>query len=282
MTGMPDIFAYQSFGGYLGDYLRAKKVQDPNFSLRRLSRAVKFRSPSLISMIANGHRVPRPDLVFALAREIGLDEKATAYAETLANLERARTASAKVKLEQRLRELAPIGGVADVDLDVFKLISQWHNIAILEFTESRYFQEDPEWLAARLGPTVTAGMARDALELLVRVKLLARGKDGRLVRTANQFKAAHGIPSAAVRAFHKQMLLKAHQAIDKQKVREKSFIGTTLAVPTTKVALAESLLAGYMEDFRRRMTEGEADGQPEELYHVAVQFFRLTTATLGS
>lgn len=280
MKRLPDIFDYQCFSAFLGDYLKAKRALDPKFSVRRLSVAMKFRSPSLISMVANGRRTPRPDFALALAKGLGLDDKAAEYAETLASLARAQTTDAQKKLEGRLRRLAPAPGVSQVDHDVFDLIGQWHNIALLEFTESKHFREDPEWLAECFGPTVSPTMVTESFELLLRLGLLVRTDDGRLVRSANHFKAANGIPSAAIRNFHKQMLLKAHHAVDRHKFDEKSFVGTTLTVPADKLELAETLLNGYMEDFRRQMTDGE-QGKAKELYHVAFQFFRLTTAPLG-
>jgi hypothetical protein len=78
-----------------------------------------------------------------------------------------------------------------------------------------------------------------------------------------------------VRSFHKQVLQRAHTAVDRQSLSERFFTAMTVSVPRAKIATARKLITQFREEFWRAMNT-EGDAPPDEVYHLAVQFFRST------
>lgn len=270
-TAVPSIFEYPDFASYLRSSLEALRPAGAKFSLRNVARRVR-RSPSLLAMVARGDRRAQPELAVEICKVFGLSSGEAEFAEALVEYEHARTVVAKSKAAERLRLLKPRHGDLILDLDAFALISSWHHYAILEMSCMVRFVEDPEWIAKALGPTISATMAAESLELLARLGLLRRDGAGRLTKSVSRVGTPKGIPSAAVRSFHKQILMRAHQAIDRQEIKDRLVTSATVAIPSSIVPEVQARIVQFRDELLSFIHE--QDLEADTVYQVSMQFFR--------
>jgi len=268
-----EIYSFSSFGAFFADYVKTRKGRD-KLTYGTLARRLKLKSPSLLAMIARGERQPTPTMLHRLAEFMALTPAERLYADALVGFERAKDIDEQLRCARELKRLKPMSSELVLELDALEMIAKWYAVVILEMTKLPGFRADPAWISQRLGTTVSADMVRDALSTLERGQLTQTAPGGRLRKVADIVRSTVNIPATAIRSFHKQVLLRAHQAIDRQEVSERYFTTLTLAVPRAKIPLAGSLIGQFRDDFMTSM--GDVNETADEIYHLAVQFFRAT------
>lgn len=280
---LPSIFDFPSFGEFLAALVHVKKQKDGVYSFAVLARLLKIKSPSLLAMISRGERFPQLDLLAKLSEHFRLSESESAYAEALVGFQRAKDPKTKARFADRLRILRPTNDRVRLELDAFSYIAQWYHVTILEMLVLPHFVEDPRTICAWLGQTVSPAMVEESLELLLRLGLVARDESGKLVQTSKILKTPPNVPSASVRLFHKQMLMRAHQAIDRQSVDERIFLGLTVPIANSKLGAAHKRIREFWDAFTNEFCINPT--APDEVFHLGCHLFRVTdskTATVSN
>ena len=153
--------------------------------------------------------------------------------------------------------------------DVFRFVADWYYFSILELMGLGAFNEDPQWIASRLG--ISAEQAREAMQRLERMALIVR-EDGRWKPATAYTFSTSGIPSAAVREAHRQVIIKALDAVTKQSVAERDLSAMILAFDSTRIREAMADIKAFRRDFTRKYALSESK---DSVYALAMQFFRL-------
>ena len=270
------VFEFTRFSDYFASYCRNKKRYDGTFSFRRLARKAGMRSPSLLAMIAKGDRTPTPGCLMQLSRALELKKNESEYAAALVGMERASSDEERLHYQRKMNAFRPkhVRAKTRVDLDSFELICRWHHVAILEMTDLEDFREDPHWVSVRLGGEIGVRDVQEALERLQRLGLLAKDSTGRL-RKSSGLETVQGVPSQAIRSFHRAQLEKAAVALEKQSVTERLFQGHTISIDPKRLEEIQALFQLFL-----KKVEGLFEQTPRtETYHLAFQMFRLTDKT---
>jgi uncharacterized protein (TIGR02147 family) len=218
-----------------------KKRKNPAYSTRAFARDLGM-SQSLLSMVLNGKR------------------------------------PLTLKQSSRIASLLNLGSEEFIDYDAerFKAISHWYHFGILDLTTTDRFKNDSAWMAKRLG--ISKLEIEDAVERLVRLGLLERS--GRTLKKANsKVYLATSKSESAVRSFHRQMISKALEELDK--TTEKAFnareiSSMTIAVPKSEVPRAKLRIKQFQKDLAAMLNKA---GPCNEVYQLNVQFFSLTKET---
>ncbi len=157
-----------------------------------------------------------------------------------------------------------------LDEDTFRLIADWHYLAILNLAKLKNnFAAKPQWIAARLGITKT--LAETSLSRLIRLGLVAT-KGQQLIRSSKPLTTSTDIPSAAIRKHHLQNLLLAEQSLHRDEVLKRDFGSVTMAVNTENLQLAKNLLIKT----RKKVAALLEQGKTTEVYTLSFQLFPLT------
>jgi uncharacterized protein (TIGR02147 family) len=190
----------------------------------------------------------------------------------LVDSEHARAKKKKAEARSRVESSAP--NYQQLSLDSFQVISDWYHYAILELTLVHDFESDCKWIASRLGLSVHVVEA--AIERLKRLDLLIE-QDGKL-RASNGFTASPtGIPSDALKQFHRQLLEKALSALYLQSVDERDFSHLVLAVDQSQLKEAKDEIKTFRRTFDARF--GTAS-RKDAVYCLGITFFRLQEKTI--
>ena len=162
--------------------------------------------------------------------------------------------------------------IRNLDVEKYHLISSWYHLAILDLTTTRNFISNSQWIADRLG--ITRIEVDSAVERLLVLGFLQK-KNGGLKKTVQHM---HWVPEnskAAVRSYHKQMLVRAASELEKtddQSFARRSITGNSLAIDSARIDEAKQAIYEFEKDFAKRFTSGS----PDEVYHFNLQFFPST------
>ncbi|MBO9667554.1 MAG: DUF4423 domain-containing protein [Bdellovibrio sp.] len=233
--------------------LTKRQTRNSSYSLRAFARDLDLGSTTLSDVLAdkrslsktNLEKVMEKLLVSPLEREVLWSK----YKENHSRLE--------VTEELILKE------------DEFRLIADWHYLAILNLAKIPENKATPEWIATRLG--ISEEEAEHALERLLRMELLKKSRN-RLVRTAKPIATSGDIPSAAIRKHHTQNLHLAEQSLHRDPVETRQFYSMTVAVNPEKLPLVKDIVIKA----RKKIGDLLEDGSLSEVYTFSFQLFPLT------
>ncbi len=251
-------FEYKSISDLLSAELRRRVQSNSRYSLRSFAHALKL-SPGALSEILREKRDLSLRSVPNLVRALGLNAVEAQHLMTLAQNGKLGTPlPAKAQNQRQLTD------------EIFVLVSEWYHFAILNLLDCEGFDWKAEKIAARLG--ISRLQAKMAMQLLIKLGLVER-KAGRIQGTREHILTSNDVPSAAVRAYHRQMLTKAMNALEQQDVSERQISGTGFAVDPDQIGAIKS----DMIEFQNRMISKYGRGNKREVYFMGLSLFKLTT-----
>ena len=231
-----------------------RRYRNPMYSLRAFSRDLGIGSTSLSDLLACKRKLSRKNLQ-KIAKKLALSPKE----------------ESALLLEGKGTKKPTIAEIETIQLaeDTFRLISEWHYMAILNLTKIKNNKADSKWIANRLG--ITESDTESALERLQRMKVIEI-KDHQLVRTSLPLSTTRDIPSSAIKKYHHETLDLAHDALDKIDIKLREFSTITMAIDLNQLEKAKNILMST----KRKIAELLETGNPTEIYTLSFQLFPLT------
>lgn len=239
-----------------------KRSKNPLFSLRAYAKQLGI-SPSTLSRILGGKR--------------GISKRAARQIIEHMKVEKPLTA-AKLT-DTMIPESTSERAFTELDVDQIAVLAEWYHFAILSLAETQHFQSDSHWIAVRLG--ITNREAKDALDRLLRLKMLRKTAGGKLRPTNEQFTTTDRVRNLGVRNTHRQFLNLAGNVLDRlddtSLFEGSDFSGMTMAVDPNRIEEANRRI----RLFRRRLCTYLEGGEKTEVYRLAIQLFPLSRASKG-
>ncbi|HBQ20538.1 MAG: hypothetical protein A2Z91_08020 [Deltaproteobacteria bacterium GWA2_38_16] len=262
------IFEHTDYRTFLKADLAKRCHTNPRYSLRAYAQYLQM-SPAQLSRVLQKKRAISSDKALEISSILNLKGNKREYFCNLIHLDSAKSPMAKEYIENKLKDSRPSKDFYLLEMDIFRMVSDWYHSAILELVECHDFKPSISWIARRLGiPQVEAELA---IERLKRLNLL-RCDEKKWTKIENSYLASADIPNEAFRKFHKQTLEKAMRSIEEQDVKERNLSSVTVAIDTSKLSEAQQLIRKFRCDMEKLLSKG----QRTEVYQLAVQLFRLT------
>lgn len=269
------IFAFEDPVDYLNYELRARRKQNPRFSLRSWARQVGYENPSYLSQVLKRERRLKPELANRLAGSLELEGKQQRYFELMVLGQAAGEGRGRKSYQHLIREMRPRHEqrASTISLELFTLVSDWYHYAITEMTQLRGFDSSEAWIRRRLGNTVDLRTVREAVDRLVRLGFLVRTPDGRLSRAPiGNYSFDPDSTVEALRALHRQWIDKAKAALDEQGTEERDYYFSTMSFRRDDIPKVKEI----MREAHRKVLALEATENGEEIYQLNTNFFRIT------
>ena len=258
------------YRSYLNTLLAEKCAKNPQFSLRAFAGQLNM-SPSNLSRILNGKRNLTTKMAAHVSMLLGHSEVERAYFSDLILLEESKNDKVKQSIIERIEKRRSIDHPRTVDLDAFRIISDWYHFALLALTKTKGFKSNPQWIAKRLG--ISIHEVKLAIERLKNLTLLREEKNNYVAVNHANVTTTHDISSIAIKNYHKQMVGKALEAIEHEAVQDRDISSITVSFKPSQMAKTKKLI----KEFRQKMNaELDVEGG-EDLYQLNIQFFKLTT-----
>ncbi len=269
------IYEYLDYRLFLRDTYRERKAQPGGFSYRAFARKAGLRSPNYLKLVIDGDRSLSAEMAVRFAEACDLDGDALEYFRTLVAFNEAKDADERERCQRLMARFRRHKQVRPLTQEQVECHSQWYIPAICELASVPSFREDPEWIAQRLVPPITAAQASRALEVLVRLGMLVRDQDGRLAPPTRLATTAREIHSSQIAAYHRTMMRHASEAIDRIPRDERDISSLTLAVSSADLGRLKKTI----QEFRREVLRMSAEvAEPNRVVQINVQLFPLTDA----
>lgn len=258
---LPDLFSFLSYRRYLEAWFAARKAADARFSHRLFARRAGAASPSLLAEVVAGKRNLSGPMVDGFVTALGLTGASAAFFRDLVALDQAPTEAERNAAWQRLAAHRRFRTARPIDGAAFTYLSTWYLPAIRELALRSDFRAEPDWVARELEPKITANQARDALDTLFELGLLAAGPDGRTVPVDTTVATPHQVQGLAVHNYHRQMLERAIDAVEAVRSDERHLVGVTVAVPEALVPTLKAELDRFQERLLHLCDEHVAEAE---------------------
>lgn len=262
------IGVYKDYRNFLNDELARRQSNNSHYSMRAFSRDLHI-SPQVLSLVLNGKKGISLKVAIKLATALNLSQEEISYFYDLVELSRAKNETVKGIVKYRLSKYADADNFRTLQEDTLLAISDWYHFAILELTVTSGFKSDFDWIAARIGISVSE--VKQAVLRLLRLKLLTE-INGKFVKTNLNITTSNEVASLAIRKITTQYLNKAIQAQNEQSLQERDFGTVTMAIDPKKIPKAKELIS----NFRRELMAFLESGSQNEVYVFASQLFKVS------
>jgi uncharacterized protein (TIGR02147 family) len=176
-----------------------------------------------------------------------------------------------VILEKKINKMRPKNKIADLSLDIFRVISDPAHVTILEMSSISNLNLDSA-LAAK-AVAISEIEAQVIIERLDRLGLIEKNEKGFYQKSSDDLLVKSEKPNIALRSFHKKTMEKAISSLETQTNKEK-FVGSeTFAFNAEDLKDAEEILE---ECFSKILALSQNTKKKNAIYHLGIQLFNLT------
>lgn len=272
----PKVFEYTNYRKFLRDLYEHEKRSQKKFSFRYFSKQAGFSSPNFLKLVIEGKRNLSIDSIARFVKAFKLSREETPFFRALVLFNQAATAEerglwAEEILKSKLyRKLHPLHATQ------YEYYSKWYNVAVRELMGVKGFREDPDWISHALSPQISVLQAREAIEALLDLGLAIRGPDGILRRTDAVVTTGDEVASSSVTQFHREMLIKATEAIDRVPAGERDISALTVSVSPERAKEIKSLIQKTRKEI---LAIADQDKDPERVMQICIQLFPLSRAS---
>lgn len=256
---------YQSF---LFRELDRRKRKNPSYSLRAFARDLSVPAPKLSQILNNKCGLSKARGM-KIAASIGLTPAETDVFLNLIESQHARSERDRINARIRLTTQNSVEQMR-IDMESFKVISDWYHFSILELTEIRGFNMSHENIARSLG--LDSHVVEQAIERLLLLGLLKKTENG-YQQTHQNIVTTADIPSSEVREHHSQVIQKSLQSLHQDDVSKRDFSSITLAFNTEFIPDVKLYLEKVKVEFEEKFLKKNGCNS---IYAFSYQFFPIT------
>ncbi len=264
-----ELIEFTDYRSYLSHLLEHRSNSNRHYSLRSFARDLSV-SPGQLSKVLSGKRGISHETAIELSDRLNLTEGDTAYFCDLVQSVHARTEKAQQIAKARCHAHRHIPNFQIVQLDLFKIVSDWYHFAILELTFFDDFENNNDWIADKLDITVQE--VDIAVKRLIRIGLLEE-IDGVLRKKVDSIDTPPELQNEAIQKVNEQLLDKAKESIRNQAPSNRLLSTITMAIDKSKLKDARKLII----DFKYKLSEFLTGDKKESVYCFSTQLFELTT-----
>ena len=271
----PNVYEYLDYRLFLKNWFAWKKKSNPRYSHRLFARRADQRSPSLLLHVVDGRRNLTQKAREGFCAAMALGVKEARFFGFLVELDQAETPGARSDAMAAIMSTRRFLKARQVDSDYFKYFSRWFYSAIRELARREDFKADPSWVAYQLVPSITKKQAKEALDTLLDLGMLAPDASGVLRVTESDVVTAKEVRKTAVVSYHVEMLERATEAVRNLPGSQRHVVGFSGAIPSDMLTEIKEKLNDLVLD-----VAAYSDKEPhEQVYHLELAFFPLSKAT---
>jgi uncharacterized protein (TIGR02147 family) len=270
---VPSVYRFLDAREFLRGAYEARRKADRTFSQRRIAQALRAGSSSFFRDVLNGKSKLTPSRILGFSRLFRLDAAEAAYFEKLVSYMQADSPEEKQRAFARLKEAETTGRHTLLQASHEEYFSKWHYAAVRELLVIHDFRGDYAALGRMLNPPLTEAVAREAVVLLNRLKLIRKRPHGGYEPTERVVHSGPQNVPAQIKPVLSNHLELAKRALDLMPPAIRPFSYLTVSVSEKSfVRIHEKLRSLRDEVFEIVMRDEDVD----RLYQLNFQFFPLS------
>jgi uncharacterized protein (TIGR02147 family) len=265
------IFDYIDYRKYLHDYYTHMKSTTSYFSHRYFAQKAEIRSPNFLKNVMEGKKNLTKESVLKFANALGLRKKEVEYFENMVFFDQSKTSDKKQYYYDRMKLFSKSVVRATIEEEQIAYFSKWYHCLVRELVVIRDYHDNWMKLGSDLRPRITPAQARKSVELLIKLGLIEKKKDGTYIQTAKNVTAGNKpVDIMVIRNYHKQALENAKKSLDSFPVNDRNC--SSLVMSLTEETYKD--IAEEIDEFRNRITliANKSKGS-DRVYKLAIQLF---------
>lgn len=245
---------------------RVKK--NKSYSLRAFARDLKI-SPTFCHQVLNKSRLLSEKKAHHITHNLNWSLTRKRVFVLVVRYEAAKTVEHKCDLLTEINKVDKnVLKSYNINIDVFKHLAQWHNLAVIELCRLENFKNDPQWIAKKLNISENESLA--TLKRLKHLGILQ--EQGDALKPSYENGVIQDLPSEWIRLHHRQVISRAINAITQQHFKERILSSVTFAVNTKNLTKAGELINKFRDEMMLLLETPPLD----EVYQLSVQLYRVT------
>lgn len=273
MTLKPNIHEFLDYRQFLRAMYEFKKSQSAGFSLRTFSRLAGLRSSNFLKLIMDGDRNLSLEGIHKFARAFKLSKPESNFFEALVLFGQAKSAEEKNRYYERIIQSKSYNEVKKLEANQYVYFSNWHYVALRELVKLKGFREDPQWINRKLDTRFSHEEIQKAFNLLIALNLLHRDEGNHLRQTEEKLTTSPEISSLAVLNFHREMIRKASDSLEKSKTDHRDVSTLTIGLSKSQYDQIRERINQFRREIHAIATESR---DPEAVYQINFQLFNLS------
>lgn len=269
---MKSVFEYTDYRLFLKDYYTEKREANKAFSHRFIAERVGFKSGGHFSQIISGKANISITFIEKFAEFLKLNKREASYFQNMVLFNQAKNHQDKKRYFEKMMSFKE-AKVKTVSAEQYEFYDKWYYTAVREVLNFYPFSGDYTELAKLVTPPISSSEAKQAIDLLERLKLISRNESGIYTLTDALITTGYGVQSVCINNHILNTLDLAKTAIDRFNRDERNFSWVGLSVSDKGYqAIIEELRA-----FRRKMMSiVDQDKDPDRAYLFNFQVFPLS------
>lgn len=270
---MKTIFEFIDYRKFLAWYYKEKRSTFRHFSFRFFARKAGISSPSFLKHVIDGKRNLTRPVIEKFCTALALNRKEAIYFRNMVLFNQAKTSEEKQEHYAVLRSLSGVIQETVLKTDQYDYFANWYTAVIRELVCTFDFKDDYARLAQAVVPRILPSQAKEAVKLLLRLKLVLRRPAGTYQQINSSITADSAVTSLAVRSFTKTMIDHSKNALDTIEKNKRHISGLTLGISPGTF----SVLATEIEAFKDRVkTIVNRDSHVTRIYQMNLALFPLS------
>lgn len=179
----------------------------------------------------------------------------------------------KNRYYERIAQFKKYHDAKPLETHQYTYFSNWYFVALRELTLLKNFKEDPAWINKKLKARIHPDEIKRAIRILLDLKLLHRNSEGQLRQSDAKISSSPEMGILAVYNFHREMILKASESIDKSLAEHRDLSGLTVALSKKQFERIRHRLGEVRREIHELSCETD---EKESVYQVNFQLFNLS------
>lgn len=264
-------YEFDTFKDFFEFHLREKSTDEQGrkkTTLNELATKLGYSSPSSLSMVASGERLPSPALLESLLNAWQISKTEQKKVKLQVEIEkRSRQGKNHSHLVSRFNQLTPFH---KIDLKYYNLVRDWYVLVIKVLASCSDFNENPIAISQKLRKKVSVFNVKKSLDLLIETGMLVRDPNTQKLKpSVNLTETSHELASEAIRENHKGMIQRAYEAVEEQTVEQRHFNSLTLQFDMAQIPEAKKRILDFVKNFNAEFNSNKSI----QVYQLNVQLF---------
>ena len=270
---MKHLYEYMNYRDYLRDSYDEKKRDHPFYSFRLFSQKAGFSSPNFLKLVIDAKRNLSKESVFKFSKALSHNKKEAEYFENLVFFNQSKTLEEKNAYLSKLMKYRRKSDPKKIEESEYSYYSEWYHPVIRELVTAIDFKGDYKTLGHAVIPPISPVEAEKSVKLLLDLAFIEKTDNGRYAKSTATLTTGPLVRSIAVANYHKAMMQRASESIERFPSNQRDISSLTLSVSgETMGAMIEKL-----REFRKELLDiAEADKNPGMAVQINFQLFPLS------
>jgi uncharacterized protein (TIGR02147 family) len=261
-----NIYKYLEYREFLRDFYESRKQCNDFYSYRYMAMKVGMDHSTLVRVLLSKRHIS----IRAAERFIalcGLSERQGEYFLAMVNFSKAKNdKQARLYFEKMLALKQRVS--RKLENYQYEYFQKWYYAVIRSLLEIHDFKGDYKALAQKLSPSISVPEAKQAVELLERLKLIKKNSRGKYELSDPHVTISKDIPVYAVKAHQKQTIMLAAESLEHHHKDFRDISSITLAIDRDRIQEIKERIKACRDGIIKLLDDVE---KPECVYQVNFQ-----------